>query len=86
MTWQAFKSRLDEINSRPANRAAALGFYLVAGYFLFLVLPVGQWIGFAWEYRLFVTYTLIIMYTGGHVLYQLEQAGDLKTWEAQFND
>lgn len=86
MKWETFKSSLDDANRRPANRAAAFGFYLAAGYYLFLVLPVGQWIGFAWETRLFATYTAVLMYTGIHVMYRLEEAGDLETWEEKFID
>lgn len=82
--WHRFWEWLDEANQRPANRAAALWFDGVVVYLLMLVLPIGQWIGAAWETRLILTATAVLGYSALHSLYALEQAGGLDEWEAQF--
>jgi hypothetical protein len=85
-SYTNFKSWLQEANKRPANRAAALWFYLAVGYLTFLVLPIGQWVGLAWEYRLFVTLHSVLLYTGFRSLHSLHDAGDLDAWESQFRE
>ena len=85
-TLNEIQKRLDEANQRPANRAAALALIGASLYLLFLLLPVGSVIGFAWESRLFATFTAVMVYSFLHALYKLEQAGGIDQWESKFND
>jgi len=81
-----FDDWLEEVNQRPATRAAALAFIGANLYLLSLVLPIGQVIGPKWGARVFVTETAVMMYSGLHALYVVERAGGLEEWEAQFDE